>query len=144
MTGRFIKNPIVNSHFSKVIKSYFATIGLIKIRYNPYVAEFKINKEFPKGILGAFSPVFAVYKISVIAPIKPDIIPKAFIALIFSFKIIAEKIKTKIGAIVIKMELFTGVDNSNPLKKASIFITIPKKEHKTILGQSFFSIELPL
>ena len=42
------------------------------------------------------------------------------------------------------MELFTGVDNSNPLKKESIFITIPNKEHKTILGQSFFSIELPL
>ena len=52
--------------------------------------------------------------------------------------------KTKIGARVIKTELLTGVDNSNPLKKASMFITIPRKEHKTSLGQSFFSIDFPL
>ena len=59
---------------------------------------------------------------------------------IFSFNKIAEKINTIIGERVIITELFTGVDNSNPLKKASIFITIPKKEQRMILGQSFLSI----
>jgi len=53
---------------------------------------------------------------------------------------IAENIKTIIGEIVIITELFTGVDNSRPLKKASIFITIPKKEHAIKRGQSFFWI----
>ena len=37
-------------------------------------------------------------------------------------------------------ELLTGVESSSPLKKANILITIPKKEHKIILGQSFLSI----
>ena len=53
---------------------------------------------------------------------------------------IAENIKTIIGEIVIITELFTGVDNSRPLKNASIFTTIPKKEQAIKRGQSFFLI----
>ncbi len=37
-------------------------------------------------------------------------------------------------------ELLTGVESSKPLKKANMLITIPKKEHKINLGQSFLSI----
>ena len=53
---------------------------------------------------------------------------------------IAENIKTIIGEIVIITELFTGVDNSRPLKKASIFIHIPNVEARSIFKKSFFSI----
>ena len=71
---------------------------------------------------------------------KPEIIPKAFMLSIFSLSKIAEKMNTIIGERVIMTELLTGVDNSKPLKNASIFITIPKKEQRIILGQSFLSI----
>ena len=37
-------------------------------------------------------------------------------------------------------ELFIGVERLNPLKKKSIFITIPKTAHPRILGQSEFAI----
>ena len=91
-------------------------------------------------MFGAFNPVFDVYKTRISAPTNPNKIPADLISLIFSFNKMAEKIKTMIGEIVIITELFTGVDNSRPLKKASIFITIPKKEHAINLGQSFLSI----
>ena len=67
-------------------------------------------------------------------------IPKALLNVIFSLTIMADKISVQIGVIETSTALLIGVESSSPLKKANMFIDMPKTVAKSNLGQSFFSI----
>lgn len=93
-------------------------------------------KVFPRGMFGA-SVVDGTVKITNIkAPIKPKTAPMALREVIFSLIKTAERIKTKIGEMVMMTEEFIGVDKLKPLKENNILITIPKIAQAIILGQS--------
>ena len=83
------------------------------------------KNEFPSGIFGAFIPVLLLLSIKKTAPENPIKIPIIFLRVTFSFKKKYESIRTKTGDKVIIIPLLIVVDNSRPLKKASIFTHIP-------------------
>ena len=74
------------------------------------------------------------------APESPAKTPNNLIFVIFSLKIIADKIKTIIGVVTIITEPFIGVVNWRPLKNANIFSATPKKAAITNLEKSLYSI----
>lgn len=99
-----------------------------------------IKSKLPSGILGAFGCAFNPKRIKTKAPPRPKNIPRLFIQVIRSRKINADSTKSKTGESVIITELLMGVERLNPLKKASIFKTIPKKAQITKRNQSRRSI----
>jgi len=134
--GKLIITAIRKNHFINVMLLYLEVSGLTTIRYKPYeVALMRINA-FPKGIFGAIPVELVLNRINIKAPTKPSIAPDALRKVIFSRINIAESIKTKIGEMVTITEELIGVDKLKPLKKKSIFTTIPKMVHANILGQS--------
>ena len=87
-------------------------------------------------MFGAFGCSFNPKRIKTNAPAKPKNIPRLLTQVIRSLKIKAERTRSKTGESVIITELLIGVDRLNPLKKASIFKTIPKKAQAINRNQS--------
>jgi len=87
-------------------------------------------------MFGAFGCSFSPKRIKTKAPAKPKNIPRLFTQVILSLKIKAESTKSKTGERVIITELLMGVERLSPLKKASIFRTIPKKAQAINRSQS--------
>lgn len=98
--------------------------------------ELIINNAFPKGMLGASYLTSLLNSIKANAPENPKPMPKYLISVIFSLIKNADIKNTKIGEIVIIIELLIGVERLNPLKNMSILMTIPKIAHKKIRFQS--------
>ena len=80
-------------------------------------------------MFGALKTDFSFKRIKVNVPQKPVNTPKYFLPVIFSFKIIMEIRKIKIGARVVMIALFIGVELYKPFSAVIMFKPIPNIEH---------------
>ena len=71
---------------------------------------FTMNKKLPNGIFLPIELFESAVNIRIIAPTNPSIIPKILIKFILFLKIKKDNITTNIGEIIIRIELFTGVE----------------------------------
>ena len=89
--------------------------------------------------MGALITVFSLSSISVNVPQNPIKTPKYFLLVIFSFIRITEIRKIKIGARVVMITPFIGVELYKPFNAVIIFKPIPKIEHIKISLKSLIS-----
>ena len=101
-----------------------------------------MNKKLPRGIFLPTELFESAFKIKIVAPIKPRKIPVVLEKLSFFLNKKKDKITTKIGVIIINIELLIGVEKSSPVMKAAMLKPIPKRPHFRIVNLSFFSIFL--
>ena len=90
--------------------------------------------------MGALAADFSFKRIKVSVPINPIKTPKYLILVILSFNKITEIIKIKIGAIVVIIALFIGVELYKPLRAVIMLRPIPKKAQIIINLKSLISI----
>jgi hypothetical protein len=89
--------------------------------------------------LGALETDFSFKRINVRVPQNPINTPKYFLLVIFSLIMITEIRKIKIGARVVMIALFIGVELYKPFNAVIIFKPIPKIEHIIISLKSLIS-----
>ena len=138
--GKAIIKPNKNNHFSRCTVVYFADNDFTKTKYIPKNDALITKSAFPKGILGASRRISFPKTIKTKAPIKPNITPTILGSNSRSFMRIAENTNTNMGVMVMSTALLMGVESSIPLKKQSMFITIPKSAQSSIFGKSARSI----
>ena len=91
-------------------------------------------------MFGALAIDLSFKRIKVKVPINPINTPKYLIFVIFSFNKKIEIINIKIGASVVIMALFIGVELYKPFREVIMFKPIPKNAHVIINLKSLKSI----